>query len=306
MPGTPYATTYYVKTGEQPGPTIFVMGGCHGDEPAGYLAADKIAKWRVTRGTLWVLPRAHKQAIARKMRGYPGNMNNMFPGKADGTDMEKLANGIWRTIVAAKPDVLISLHESRDFHARDSSRYGQTLSFDFPKLVPTMQKALDRTNPDIAPKLHKFLNFVKPFPHCPTYNCWTQLRVPATAIETSKTLPLLLRVRYQLMMSMGFLDEWGLGYEQRDLPRLSTYKKVNSPEEAAIKNKETVAEVTALMRPITAATSSENAERLNPIIEHALAKSAPTKSDFSLVWIGGLSLLGAGLGWIGFQGWSRK
>ena len=228
MPGTRYATTYLVKIGQQPGPTIFVMGGCHGDEPAGYLAADKIAKWRVTRGTLWVLPRAHRQAIARKMRAYPGNMNNMFPGKANGNDMEKLAYGIWSVIKTAKPDVLISLHESRDFHARDASRYGQTLAFDFPELVPTMQKALDRTNPDIKPKLHKFLNFVKPFPHCPTYSCWTQLKVPATAIETSKTLPLALRIRYQLMMSMGFFDEWGLGYEQKDVPRLSTYKQGKS------------------------------------------------------------------------------
>ena len=36
MRGTPCATTYYVKRGSLPGPTVVVIGGLHGDETAAY------------------------------------------------------------------------------------------------------------------------------------------------------------------------------------------------------------------------------------------------------------------------------
>ena len=225
MAGTPCATRYWVRDSGVPGPVIVLLGGCHGDEPAGYLAADKIARWKITRGTLWVLPRAHTMAIARNQRGYPDNMNNMFIGNPQGTNMERLAAAIWGLIVEAKPDLLLSLHESRDFHARVPQRYGQTLTYDFHALDASFQPALARVNADIKPPLHQFSTFVKPFPHCPTYNAWERLQVPGTAIETSKTLPLATRVHYQLMMVMGFFDEWGLGYEQGDAQRLSTAKR---------------------------------------------------------------------------------
>ncbi len=294
MPGTPYETPYWVKTGAQPGPTVVVIGGCHGDEPAGYLAADKMAHWKITRGTLWILPHAHRQAIARNVRGYPGNMNNMFPGKANGTDMERLACSIWSMIVEAKPDLLFSLHESRDFHAHDKTRYGQTLAYDFDELIPTMQRALDRTNPDIKTPLHKFVHFVKPFPHCPTYNCWTTLHAPATSIETSKTLPLPLRIRYQLMMSMGFFDDWGLGYEEKDIPRLSTATRPPSftPRPVSAQNTDTT--------PQTRINTSPP----NPPDALEEAPGTPTpQSSFRFTWplvvlMSGLGALG---GWVVFK-----
>lgn len=222
MPGTPYETPYYVKTGAEPGPTVIIIGGLHGDEPAGYLAARKVANWRITRGTLIVMPDAHREAIRRKTRGYPGNMNKMFPGDAKGDSMQRLAHSIWNVIREAQPDVLVTLHESRDFHANDPSRFGQTFCFDFPRLVPFMERVMRRANADISPRKNKFLIFVAPYPTCPTYQAWSKLGVPATSIETSKTLPLATRVRYQMMGVQAFLDETGLGYQQKDVPALSS------------------------------------------------------------------------------------
>ena len=222
MAGTPYATRYYVKEGAQPGPTLVVVGGVHGDEPAGYLAARKLLDWEVVRGKVVVLPDAHKEAIRRKMRGYPGNMNRMFPGKADGTPMERLAFEIFGMIRDSRPDVLLTLHESRDFHADDPSRYGHTLCYDFPALKPFMQRILERVNPDISPKKHRLLHFIDPFPTCPTYQAFVQLGIPATSVETSKTLPLDLRVRYQLMTVAAVMDEMGIRYRQGDIRPLAT------------------------------------------------------------------------------------
>ncbi len=222
MKGTRYETRYYTKVGDAPGPTVVVVGGVHGDEPAGYLAARKLVKWKITKGTLVVLPDAHREAIRRNTRGYPGNMNRMFPGKAKGDAMQRLAYEIFQIISAARPDLLLTLHESRDFHADNPARYGQTFCFDFAELVPYMKRVMERANADISPRKHKFLIFVDPFPTCPTYQSWVKLRVPATSIETSKTLPLRRRITYQLMATQAFFDDVGLGYEQSDVPRLST------------------------------------------------------------------------------------
>lgn len=223
MEGTPYATRLYERSSGVPGPTIVIIGGLHGNEPAGYLAARRIANWKCLSGTLVVLPDAHREAIRRKVRAYPGNMNSMFPGKDDGTSMERLAFEIWRkAVVAYRPDLLLTLHESLDFHVLDPSRYGQSLVYDFRELDPLMQRALNRVNPDILTPLHKFVLFPIAFRGCPTYAAWKWLHVPATSIETSRTLDLNTRVAYQLMMCMGFLDEFGMDYAQQDVPYLST------------------------------------------------------------------------------------
>lgn len=229
MPGTRYATRYTVKSGAEAGPVVVVIGGLHGDEKAGYLAARQLLAWRITRGTLVVLPDAHKEAIRRNVRAYPSNMNRLFPGKASGSAMERLAYEMFGMIRAADADLLVTLHESRDFHVNDPARFGQTLTYDFPELTPLMRAALDRANPDIGPRKHQFVLFRAPYPGCPTYEAWRRLRVPATTIETSRTLPLSLRVRYQLLMLEALFDAAGLGYEPAGVPRLSTAGKEFPP-----------------------------------------------------------------------------
>ncbi len=220
MPATPAATSYFVKTGREPGPTVCVLGGMHGDEPAGYLAAERLLRWTILRGRLVVLPRAHRLAIERGERAYPRNMNALFPGKADGDLMERLAYGIWTLIKQSKPDFLLTLHESVGYHAENPEHYGQTLTYDFHELDALMQSALDRVNPVIPHDRDKFLLLVKPFKTCPTYCAYRWLRVPATSIETCRKLPLEQRITYQLQMLMAFFDELGLGYEPRGLERL--------------------------------------------------------------------------------------
>lgn len=213
MSGTRYQTPYFVKTGQESGPTIVVIGGLHGDEKAGYLAARELKNWTITRGKLVLVPDAHIEAIRRNVRAYPRNMNRLFPGQRNGDAMEKLAFEIWELIKASKPDLVLTLHESRGFHADDKSRYGQTFTYDFAELSPRFGKVAARVNAGIAPRKHRFLQFVAPFPTCPTYVTWKVLKVPATSIETARPLPLPIRIKYQLVALRGFFDEFGLGYQ---------------------------------------------------------------------------------------------
>ncbi|MEA3366717.1 MAG: hypothetical protein U9R68_01235, partial [Planctomycetota bacterium] len=43
--GTRWATPYYSRQADAPGPTVLVVGGIHGNEPAGALAAGQIRHW---------------------------------------------------------------------------------------------------------------------------------------------------------------------------------------------------------------------------------------------------------------------
>src|SRR5688572_13934153 len=60
--GTPWATPYFVQESNQPGATVMIVGGMHGDEPAGAYAAEQIRRWRIVRGKVVVVPRANVQA----------------------------------------------------------------------------------------------------------------------------------------------------------------------------------------------------------------------------------------------------
>ena len=232
MEGTPCATKYWIKSGEAEGPRLFVSGGMHGDEKAGYLAGDRLVEWKITKGTLIVLPRAHQMAIARDERAYPGNMNALFPGDAHGDLMHRLAAAIWGLMRDSKPDLIITLHESVGYFRDEPDRYGQTLTYDFDALTPRMQAILDRVNPDITPEHDRFLVKVDPFPHCPTYEAYRWLHVPATSIETCRRLPLETRIRHQLMVLMAAMDDLGMEYDPaEDLPHLSTARASLTPGE---------------------------------------------------------------------------
>jgi predicted deacylase len=60
LAGTPADTPVYVMDGAAPGGTVLVLGGTHGDEPAGGLAAVVlIERARISAGRLIVIPRAN-------------------------------------------------------------------------------------------------------------------------------------------------------------------------------------------------------------------------------------------------------
>ena len=214
MSGTRYQTPYYVKTGSAPGPTIVVIGGVHGDEVAGYLAARQLVNWTVQSGTLVLVPDANVPAIKANRRFVGRNMNALFPGKKDGDGNEQLAAAIWNLIKQSKPDLLLTLHESRGFYSEDRARYGQTFTFDLPDYRQNFAAVAALANAPIieagAPKRERFSLKMEAFPTCPTYCATKYLGVPATSIETARPLPLAKRVSYQLAALRAFFAQWKL------------------------------------------------------------------------------------------------
>ena len=71
MAGSEWETLLVAQHSSEPGPNVLVLGGVHGNEPGGWLAAEEIAEWMPARGSLIVIPRANAVATRLLERTLP-------------------------------------------------------------------------------------------------------------------------------------------------------------------------------------------------------------------------------------------
>jgi len=100
--------------GPEPGPRVVVLGGVHGDEVTGILAAGTLARvgLPLLKGSVEIVPTAHEVAVAASSRTSPldgGNLARSFPGRPDGSPTERVAH-LLATQVLTGVDLLIDLH----------------------------------------------------------------------------------------------------------------------------------------------------------------------------------------------------
>lgn len=155
--GTEWENPYYVIDSGVPGPTLLVTGGVHGDEPAGYRAADEIRHWPLKRGRLIVVPRVNTPGIQANTRWLPGepkesnNANRNFPktGAPNETSSE-VVRTLWAFIQRQKPDWVVDLHEGSDFHNVNPESVGSSIVFfEAPEMVALAQAMQSDVNATI-------------------------------------------------------------------------------------------------------------------------------------------------------------
>ncbi len=137
--GTIWGTPVYVYDSHNPGPTVVVVGGVHGDEPAGSYAALGVANWEFQRGRVIVIPAASPTALLIGTRETPPdegygevNLNRLFPIGHNVKPVHPLAADIWRLLTIVQPDWVIDLHEGERFFIKeppdsDDKSVGQTI-----------------------------------------------------------------------------------------------------------------------------------------------------------------------------------
>lgn len=109
-----------VTFGQADGPVLAVLGGVHGDELEGILAArifaGQLARGAIPglRGQVRVLAVSNPVAHAARSRTTPGdggNLARVFPGRDDGSLTERLAHAITTEIIGGS-DLLVDLHSA--------------------------------------------------------------------------------------------------------------------------------------------------------------------------------------------------
>ena len=117
LAGGPLTVALLVARGIEPGPTITVLGGVHGDEYEGPLAVrEAFAALRTSdmRGLFLGVPQANLPAFLAGTRTSPidgGNLARVFPGSPTGTATERIAHFLAERVIAGS-DLLIDLHSS--------------------------------------------------------------------------------------------------------------------------------------------------------------------------------------------------
>ena len=198
-----------------PGPTAVIVGGIHGDEKAGIIAAHHITEWDPNTGRLVILPEVNPPAIEGHTRtNNHGDLNRKFDyGEAPATE---LAQVIWRTVNTARPDLLIALHESRGIYEGSPSGVGQAI-FRSPgeDTDDAATMGIRRVNRTIGSQELKFnIGHITGPETAPTgllvEKAAYEASIPSFIVETYENVHLKARVRWQELCVKGVLDYYDL------------------------------------------------------------------------------------------------
>lgn len=137
MEGSAQETTIHIFASGREGPIMAILGGVHGNEPGGWLAAEAVRdSLRPTAGALIVLPRANELAVQQFVRTTDnlGDLNRLYPGDPAGQPMAQMAYEITETLRDFHATHALDLHESWAFYrdrtdtATGTAFLGQTVS----------------------------------------------------------------------------------------------------------------------------------------------------------------------------------
>lgn len=165
LAGTPCETRMVIHNSGILGPAVMVLGGVHGNEPGGWLAADEVATWKPAIGSLIVVPRSNVRAIASFVRTFDdiGDLNRLYPGNADSPFlMEQMSFAFMETCREFNVEILLDMHESWAFYAEyppnsGTGALGQTITAGVgPKQADLAQKIAAIANP-LATKREQFI-----------------------------------------------------------------------------------------------------------------------------------------------------
>ena len=221
---------------EQPGRTLLVVGGIQGDEPGGFNAASLlVTHYRITSGSVWVVPNLNFESIVKRSRGVYGDMNRKFPAvPPDDPDYHRVEK-IKSIILDPEVDFVFNLHDGSGFYRpvhqgpmHGPARWGQSIIIDqetaplgdFGDLGARARTIAERVNGNLVEVEHRY--HVK---NTETGNgnaemartlTWFAINnaKPAVGVEASKNLPTHLRAYYHLRVLEDYMGELGVTFER--------------------------------------------------------------------------------------------
>ena len=233
---TPNELNVYRVYGAKDGKTLMLIGGIQGDEPGGFLSADRYADIALAKGNLIVVPRANFYSIIMKHRGPDGDMNRQFGDPVTARRHKQIVEVLKKLI--AQSDLLLNLHDGSGFFRprwegpmANPRRYGQSLIADAARYTTQKGEVIDLegiahrvlalVNPQIGAAKYqlRFNNHrtaEKSSMHkeqrlSATYYALTKANIPAFGVETSKSLPsTALKIKHHVLAINAFMQELGI------------------------------------------------------------------------------------------------
>lgn len=226
------------ETSTSEGPTLFVIGGIHGNEPGSYFAASVLAQYyTITKGNLWVVPNLNHKSIMMNSRGVNGDMNRKF-ADIDKNDTDyPIVDELKKIITDPQVDLILNLHDGHGFYRKEYKNtifnpgaWGQTCVIDqgtldcehqYKNLSTIASQVSQGLNDGLIQDHHIFdvRNTNTRFDDEAMKHSLTFFAInhnkPAFAIETSKNLPTLEeKVFYQLRAIEGYMRYMGIIYKR--------------------------------------------------------------------------------------------
>jgi len=136
----------------EPGPTVLVQAGIHGDEIAGVHALQELLDegMRPARGRLLVVPIMNPPAYQARQRFVEGglDLNRAFPGDAGHVRYEpRLARIFMDLVLEERPALVATLHEShKRYDPAVSPSFGQTLVYGVSPCPPILEEVVAALN----------------------------------------------------------------------------------------------------------------------------------------------------------------
>ncbi|WP_295737695.1 M99 family carboxypeptidase catalytic domain-containing protein [uncultured Helicobacter sp.] len=243
---------YKLNEGDKNAPTLLLMGGIHGDEPGAYYSTDLFLRhYKITRGSVWVVPVVNPHGMFANMRGVYGDMNRKFAALSQNDpDYESIQN-IKKLLANPEIDISMHLHDGSGYwrptyqsnllnphkwgncsvvdQIRIDGKYGELESF-------VVQMVAD-INLRILNPIHRFhvhntqtkaKNDVEQLKALTFFSL--SLNKPALTNETSKELDVPTRVFYHLLAIESLLGQLGITFERDFELNVATIKTLLNTE----------------------------------------------------------------------------
>lgn len=225
-----------IKKGVEDNNTLLVVGGIQGDEPGGFMAASLISShYKITKGSVWVVPNLNFDSIIKRGRGHYGDMNRKFAqilnSDPDFDDIQRVKEYISHDNVK----VVLNLHDGSGFYRkeyidnmRSPSRWGQSSIIDqaslniplYGNLEEIASRVCEHVNKHLIEKEHVYnvrnTNTKagdKEMEKTLTYFAINQGKA-AFGNEASKQFPVYKRAYYHILALEEYMRVMGIEFER--------------------------------------------------------------------------------------------
>lgn len=243
----------YKKINDANASTLLIIGGIHGDEPGGYMAAMLLTqRYKIKTGNVIIVPNLNYDSIMAFKRGVYGDMNRKFASIDKNDPDYQIITDIKKIITQPHIDLVLNLHDGHGFYRptaidslKNPAAWGQSTIIDQENLdgskwgdLEALAKEVNsRVNVSLTEDVHEFnikntdtKNKSKDMQLSLTYFA-VKNGIPALAIETSKNITNTnVKVFYQLQSIENFMSVLGIKFERDFELTLNGVKGIMPPQ----------------------------------------------------------------------------